>query len=90
MSERKHGFWKTFGWSATCSVCGGVTENCGFKYCSRCGAIMDEPAAFEAPTIPLPKLASVQCPHCGLVQILDSTVTKLFCPNCGLEMVVKS
>ena len=83
MAERQHGYWKTFGYSSTCSVCGNVIEGQD-NYCMRCGSIMDGDPVTEFPKLSdLSPLAIFKCVDCGIERIISSGIKRMFCPNCG-------
>ena len=79
---RKHGYWKIWGHSATCSECNYVGENVGDNYCLRCGAIMDGTPRWEAPKLIIPDdIGTFVCKGCGYQRIYGRVVN--FCPKCG-------
>lgn len=79
---RKHGHWKIWGHSLTCSVCDHCCE--GGNYCEVCGSIMDEPAEYWCPPLPfnLTQITRFLCPFCGN-EIWGS---KNYCSKCGTRL----
>lgn len=76
---RKHGYWKIYGYSATCSECNYVGENVGDNYCLRCGAIMDKEPKWVFTDFDLPRVEKFECKECGCKRFGQI----VFCPNCG-------
>ena len=83
MKKVKHGYWKRWGWSVTCSECGCVCE--GGNFCPRCGAKMEK-EVWEAPKLDstLKQIEVFVCPVCKELSpwILDDN-HDLYCRNCG-------
>lgn len=77
---RKHGHWKIWGHSLTCSVCDHCCE--GGNYCEMCGSIMDEPSEWWCPPLKLPHIVVHPCPSCNEMIFGD----KNYCSNCGCEL----
>lgn len=85
--ERKHGHWKKWGHSYTCSECGHVPWS-PTPFCQRCGTIMDEPIEWWCP--PLPEFEPLlwgECPECG--ERFNALDKEFYCPNCGVKLKVK-
>ena len=79
---RKHGYWKIWGHSATCSECGFCETNVGDEYCQRCGAIMDGTPRWEAPKLIIPDdIGTFVCKGCGYKRTYGRDVN--YCPKCG-------
>ena len=76
---RKHGYWKIWGHSATCSECDYTEENVGDNYCLRCGAIMDKEPKWEFTVFYPPRVEKFECKECGCKRYGHI----VFCPNCG-------
>ena len=87
MEERKHGHWKIWGWSYTCSECG-FSPMLPTPYCQKCGTIMDEPQEWWCPPLveykPIPL---VECPECG--ERFNTWDKEFYCPKCGVKLKAK-
>ena len=82
--ERKHSYWKVWGFAATCAECGHVDIG-EYKYCSNCGSIMDEPSVWECPPLmTIPTIKVFTCPKCKTDSYEISKPN--FCRICGAEM----
>lgn len=87
MARNKHGYWKVWGHSATCSECGLCVENLGDNFCMRCGARMNGEPTIDIPTFKLPDLITAVCNKCGKQRIVAKVNGYYnYCPNCGAEM----
>lgn len=83
-NERKHSYWKVWGFSAICAECGNreIGEQ---KYCSNCGSIMDEPSVSEYPRLmPAITIRVFTCPKCKTD--FYGIRKPNFCRICGAEM----
>ena len=83
--ERKHSYWKVWGFSATCAECG-HGEIGEYKYCSNCGSIMDEPSVSWYPPRSRPEITIkvFTCPKCKTD--FYGIRKPNFCRICGAEM----
>lgn len=84
----RHGYWKIWGYAATCSECNYCGENLRENYCMNCGTKMDMEPRWAAPDFSnFPSLVSITCKACGNTKIISEDNPYLhYCSNCGCRM----
>lgn len=67
--------------TAACGRCGAVAKP-GRKFCSQCGAPLNDVGADAGLTPPGPPAASLRCPSCGA----QTQAARKFCLDCGAHL----